>query len=157
MDPETPGPFAERINTVVDLLDYKPDDLAGFRARGGRLLLLHGLSDPIVSSRTTDDLWRRLGAFMGPDERRKFARYYTVPGYGHGRGGSNAFEPAWDTLSLLESWVERDTPPDAPSVVDSKPGNGLRTRPLCEAGMWPRYEGGSLDDASSFVCEGQPR
>lgn len=157
VDPEAPGQFAERINTVVDLLDYKPDDLAAFRARGGRLLLLHGLADPIVSSRTTDDLWQRLKAFMGAEERRKFARYYTVPGYGHGRGGSNAFEPAWDTLSLLESWVERDTPPDAPSIADSKPGNALRTRPLCEAGMWPRYVGGSLDDASSFVCQGQPR
>lgn len=152
VDPEAPGLYATRINTVVDLLDMKPIDLAAFRARGGKLLLFHGLADPIVSPRTTNDYWSRLGTMMGPSTRADFARYYVVPGFGHGAGGSNDFQPAWDSMGALEEWVENDTPPPALTMTDFVPGHRNRTRPLCEFGSWPRYVSGPVDAAQSFVC-----
>jgi feruloyl esterase len=90
---------------------------------------------------------------MGDEETRKFLRFYEVPGYGHAL--STVFNAAWDSLTVLDNWVESDVSPPAQVVMDSvgRPG---RTRPLCEYPSWPRYRGtGDVDAASSFFCADQ--
>ena len=58
-------------------------DISAFAARGGKLLLAHGLSDVLVSTRATEQYYQRLQAQMGPTFVDTFARYYEVPGLGH--------------------------------------------------------------------------
>jgi len=150
LDPENPGPWGLRLSELSTLLDV-PVDLDAFAAKGGKLLLAHGLSDVLVSSRGTEEYYQRLQARMGPAEVDKFVRYYEAPGYGHAL--ATAFNVAWDSLSTLEAWVEQGTAP-APQVMgDTASGSVGRTRPLCEYPKWARYNGsGDANAAASFTC-----
>ena len=151
LDPRHPGPYARRLNQVVDLLDMGGADLSAFRRRAGKLLVYHGLADPLVSHRSTEVYWRRLEAAMGATTVKSFARFYVVPGFGHGAG---SFLPVWDPLSVLEAWRERGHAPGTLTVADANPAGNGRSRPLCEHGSWPLYSGhGDPDRASSFRCQ----
>ena len=159
IDSEAPGPWAGKIGDTVDRLDVPPTSLQAFRDRGGKLILFQGLADPIVSPRSTDDYWRRLEGVIGEPDLKAFARYYLIPGYGHGAGGSNAFQPAWDQLQDLDDWVELGTAPAARTITDVTQHGQGRTRPLCEFGQWTQYQGGDPDSADSYRCAavvGQP-
>jgi feruloyl esterase len=101
-----------------------------------------------VSHRATAAYASQLEAAMGRDAVRRFARFYAIPGYGHGSGD---FLPEWDALAVLEAWAERGEAPAALVVADR---GRSRSRPLCELGWWPRYQGhGDPDAASSFRCQ----
>jgi feruloyl esterase len=147
LDPENPGRFARRINRLVDMLDVRPAGLSQFRRRGGKLLVWHGLADPLVSHRATEAYWAALEAAMGKKAVASFALFFVAPGFGHGGG---VFVPVWDPLTALEAWAENGVAPDGLTVSD---GAG-RTRPLCEHGTWPRYLGhGDPNRAASFTCQ----
>ncbi len=150
LDPEDPGPWQARIAELTQLQDINQADLSAFAANGGKLLMAHGTTDQIVSTRATDQYFNRVRATMGAERVKNFMRYYQIPGYGHGI--SAVFTASWDSLSALENWVEKGSAPAAPSVTDivGVPG---RTRPLCDYPGWPRYNGsGDVDAASSFSC-----
>ncbi len=149
LDPENPGPYATRISDLSRQLDTSTD-ISAFAARGGKLLLAHGLADVLVSSRATEDYYRRLQSEMGAERVRSFARYYEVPGLGH--AVSTAFNATWDSLTTLERWTENGTAPSNPITTDTTGVPG-RTRPLCDYPQWPRYKGtGDANLAISFAC-----
>jgi feruloyl esterase len=149
LDPEDPGPWANRISELSTQLDTSTD-ISAFAARGGKLLLAHGLSDVLVSTRATEQYYQRLQAQFGPDRVDSFVRYYQIPGYGH--AFSTVFNAAWDSLSALEQWAEHGISPSGQVTMDSVGVPG-RTRPLCEYPKWPRYNGsGDVNEASSFSC-----
>ena len=102
-----------------------------------------------MTTRYFESLARRYG-----QELTSFARYYVVPGYGHGNG---AFNLSWDSLAALDAWVEAGTAPITPIAVDANPGSGGRQRPLCNYPAWPRYRGsGDPGRAENFECAGAP-
>jgi carboxylesterase type B len=149
LDPENPGPWASRISAMTTLMD-QPVDLDAFAAKGGKLLLAHGTVDVLVSTRATEEYYQRLQSKMGPSEVNKFVRYYEVPGLGH--AASSTFNPAWDSLTALENWAEKDTAPSAQIATDTVGVPG-RTRPLCDFPKWPQYKGtGDMNLAASFTC-----
>jgi len=149
LDPENPGAWASRISELSTLLDTRVD-LEPFAARGGKLLLAHGLSDVLVSTRATQQYYQRLQSQMTPAEVDKFVRYYEVAGYGHAL--SSTFNAAWDSLTALENWVEKDVAP-ANQIVTDTIGIPGRTRPLCDYPGWPEYKGsGDINLAASFEC-----
>lgn len=149
LDPENPGTWATRISDLSVQLDTSTD-IAAFRARGGKLLLAHGLQDVLVSTRATADYYQRLKVQMGGAAVDSFVRYYEVPGLGHAI--STVFNAAWDSLTALENWVEKGVAPSAQLTTDTAGVPG-RTRPLCDYPKWPRYNGsGDVDAASSFTC-----
>lgn len=149
IDPENPGKWAARISELSATLDAKTD-ISAFEARGGKLLLAHGVNDVLVSTRSTEDYYGRLVSQMGPDAVRSFVRFYEVPGYNH--AASTVFNASWDSLTALEHWVENGDAPVNQVVADTVGVPG-RTRPLCEFPSWPRYNGtGSADLAASFSC-----
>ncbi|MBB5694681.1 tannase/feruloyl esterase family alpha/beta hydrolase [Muricoccus pecuniae] len=110
-----PGELAFDAGTLAQLagarstFDATATDLGPFFARGGRLLLWHGLADQDITPRTTVAWWgalrRDLGAWM-VDEA---ARLYLIPGLAHCRGGVGLTEN--DTLTPLIRWVEEGVAP----------------------------------------------
>lgn len=151
LDPENPGAWADRISYLSIAMDAKTD-LSGFAAKGGKLLMAHGLNDVLVSSRSTRDYYHTLLRQMGEPAVRDFVRFYEVPGYNH--AASSVFNATWDSLTALEAWVERAQPP-VDQVTTDTVGVPGRTRPLCDYPKWPRYSGsGDINAASSFICAG---
>jgi hypothetical protein len=148
IDPENPGIYADRISELSKQLDTSTD-ISAFVAKGGKLLLAHGLQDVLVSTRASEMYWELLQAQFGPANVHNFARFYEVPGSGHAFG--SAFTPGWDSLTVLEDWVERGIAPANQIVTDTAVHAG-RTRPLCEYPTWPNYIGGDPNSASSFIC-----
>ena len=149
LDPENPGPWANRLSELSTQLDTKTD-ISAFATRGGKLLLAHGLSDVLVATRSTEQYYQRLQAQMGPTYVDTFARYYQVPGLGH--AFSSVFNATWDSLSALENWVEKGVAPSGQVTTDTAGVPG-RTRPLCDYPKWPQYKGsGDVNLAASFTC-----
>jgi feruloyl esterase len=142
-DPVRMDAYAWVFNTADDV------QLAGFKARGGKLLLAHGMADPIFSAHEVVDYYERLRVAHGPDVDR-FARLFLIPGMAHCQGG--AATDSFDGLGALVDWVENERAPEriVASGTTVFPG---RTRPLC---AWPRYahyDGqGDPEKAESFSC-----
>lgn len=141
-------------------------DLSDVRRRGAKVMVYHGVSDPIFS---IDDTKRW---FRGVDRRSggnadDFVRLYPVPGMGHCSGGP-ATDQA-DFITPLVNWVEAGRAPS--SIVASARGAGnaggvnldvpaawsaSRTRPLCPYPSVARYKGyGDIEQASSFSCRSE--
>ena len=150
LDPRAPGRWQSRIVELTALQDANRTDYSAFKARGGKILMAHGMHDALVSPRATRQLMERLRGRMGDAEVAGFLRYYEIPAYGH--AVSTTFNAAWDSLTTLEDWVERGIAPP-PQVVADTVGVPGRTRPLCEWPAWPRYRGsGDVNAAASFEC-----
>lgn len=127
-------------------------DLSAFKARGGKLIVYHGNSDPVFSSKDTIGYYKKLAAANNSDASA-FARLFLVPGMTHCSGG--VATDSFDMLTAIQNWVEKGTAPDA---VVAKAGAMTpwpnRTRPLCSYPKTAVYKGsGSLEDAASFTCQ----
>jgi hypothetical protein len=148
VDPRHPGKWLSRISYLSTIEDRNNADLRPFARAGGKLILLHGAADELVSHRSTNDYYQRVRSVLGPSTRTVM-RYYVIPGANHANFGTPAFAASWDSLTALEHWVERGQSPKNPTVTDAA---HARTRPLCEYPDWPRYRAGDPDSASSFTC-----
>jgi feruloyl esterase len=144
-----PGPLVARLQELAKL-DQVDGDLTGFTNRKGRLIIVHGTDDMLISPRATEQYYEGLRAKMGGGTVDRFLRFYEVPGFGH--GSSTVFNARLDDLSMLEAWVERNEDPAQSQVVMDAALAG-RTRPLCLYPNWPKYKGsGDPNVSSSFVC-----
>ena len=122
--------------------------LSRYLRRGGKLILYHGYSDPLLSPFRTVQFYRKLARSHGGWRAiQKDARLFMVPGMLHCNGGPapNAF----DTLTALENWVEHGIAPRvivAAHSINNNPALGIdRTMPLCtfpkqarDLGQWRR-------------------
>jgi predicted esterase len=150
-DPEHPGRWQDRLNTLASMTDLGDTDLSAFARHGGKILLLHGMADQIIPTQGTERYVDAVTQRMGREQVTEFLKFYELPVTAHS-GNSLTFMPAWDALGALDAWVVSGTPPQAPIIVDTygKPG---RTRPLCEYPAITQYNGtGSMDDAANFTC-----
>lgn len=150
LDPRDPGTWLGRISYLSTIEDRNDVDLRPFARAGGKLILMHGAADELVSPYSTSDYYTRVRDLLGPRLTGSFLRYYVVPGSNHANFGTPAFAASWDSLSALDHWVRSGQSPSRPIVADANHGN--RTRPLCEFPAWPRYRGGDPNSAASFVC-----
>jgi feruloyl esterase len=135
-------------------------DLAKFRHAGGKLILWHGWSDPLISPLHTIAYYNKLAAhFAAPRASQEaalaqvadFARLFLAPGVMHcGRGpGPDTF----DSLGALEAWVEHGRAPDSMVATHQTRGTVDRTRPLCAYPNKALYDGkGDINTAASFSC-----
>lgn len=149
-DPYTVDPldYAARVQEVGEIMDVTDVSLNQFRALGGKVILTHGTIDDFITPHNTVQYWESLQEEFGK-RLDSFARFYMVPGWGHGQG---RFSAQYDGLGAIVNWVEHDVAPSGLVARDSNAGAD-RTRPMCEYPSWPRYNGyGSLSQASSFAC-----
>ena len=148
-DPQQHSEWSLRWRELSRMIDQSPD-ISEFAARGGKLLLAHGLQDVLVSSRATAEYYERLVQMFGKAEVDGFARFYEVPGFGH--AVSSQFNATWDSLTALEQWAEGGVAPTQQVTVDTV-GIPGRSRPLCDYPKWPQYNGtGDVNAAGSFTC-----
>lgn len=150
VDPASPGAWGDRLSRLTAMLDMNQADLSAFYRHGGKILLIHGLSDQAVPPQSSEQYYDRVVGVMGEETVRRFLRFYEIAGVSHS-GIGTAFTPAWDALGALDDWATKGQPPHSPVVADTyaRPG---RTRPLCEYPSYVRYAGGDADQASSFTC-----
>jgi feruloyl esterase len=124
-------------------------DLSAFRARGGKLLLAHGWSDPALSARSTIEYFK--GVQRRTPQASSFTRLFLMPGVLHCAGGSGCDDV--DYAGIIRRWVEQG---EAPSRIVARKLHGMlvvRTHPLCAYPMTARYNGtGSTDNAAAFTC-----
>lgn len=84
-----------------------PTQLSKVRNRGAKIMVYHGVSDPIFSADDSAS-WAR-GVAANHADANAFARLYLVPGMGHCSGGPATDQ--FDMLASLVDWVERGVAP----------------------------------------------
>jgi feruloyl esterase len=135
-----------------------PTNLSTVKNRGGKILVYHGVSDPIFSVNDTQAWYDGLRSANGGDASN-FARFYRVPGMGHCSGGPATDQ--FDLLTKLVAWVEQGQAPEnvvasARSANTDLPSgwSATRSRPLCAYPKVARYKGtGDIESADSFTCQ----
>jgi len=142
-------------------------DMNDVRRRGAKILVYHGVSDPIFSVADTERWYRGVDRSSG-GRADDFVRLYRVPGMAHCSGGP-ATDQA-DFITPLVGWVEGGDAPEAIVATARGAGNpgGVnpevpadwspnRTRPLCPYPSVARLEGhhGNTEQASSWACHGR--
>ncbi|HTA47164.1 MAG TPA: tannase/feruloyl esterase family alpha/beta hydrolase [Bryobacteraceae bacterium] len=143
------GTFAK---SVWDFMMASSTDLSAFRKHGGKLILTHGVSDPVFS--IDDDIaWLGEVNKVNKGKAGDFVRLFAIPGMNHCAGGPAT--DRFDAFTALVKWVEKKTAPEK-IVASAGPATPWpnRTRPLCPYPAYARYKGtGSIEDAGNFVCK----
>jgi Ni,Fe-hydrogenase III small subunit len=153
-DHDAPGIYATQPgfpHSAWDDIGARSPDLSAFKARHGRLLVPHGVSDPVFSINDTLAWWREVDQ-RNAGHAADFVRVLPVPGMNHCGGG--AATDVYDVLAPLMQWVEHDKAPDQ-IFASSNSGSPWpkRTRPLCVYPAIARYNGsGDIESATSFSC-----
>ncbi|KAK5136816.1 hypothetical protein LTR08_002112 [Meristemomyces frigidus] len=110
-------------------------DLSAFRAAGKKLIMYHGMADPLVSGGNSQRYYLKVADTLaiGNTEMDDFMRYFRISGMAHcgvggisgagawmfGQTGASALEGVADNIiDNLVSWVENDDAPD--TIVGTK-------------------------------------
>ncbi len=145
--------------------------LEAFKARGGKLIMYHGLADSLVAPGQSVAFYQRQVRELGGSARlRQTARLFLAPGTSHcgGGPGPNAFNSVGgvappqgaddadhDLFEALVSWTSGGPAPEhviATKFADKTTDVALQ-RPICAFPQTAVYRGaGSRQSATSFVC-----
>ena len=154
------------FDTGVKLADEKQartlnatdPNLKAFKARGGKLILYHGWSDPAISALGTIDYYNSLA------DSGSFVRLFLAPGMQHCSGGPgpNIFgqfgpsvlqDPQHSIFSAMEQWVEKGEAPEKVIAIKSVNGAVKMSRPLCSYPQTAKYKGsGDMNQAENWEC-----
>ena len=127
--------------------EAKDPDIGKFAARGGRLLLYHGVYDPGPSMLSTVKYFEAARSALGA--RSGQVELFLVPGMYHCRGGPGVDQ--FDSLDALDAWVTTSAPPKL--IPASNAQTGIQ-RPLCPYPALPGYNGkGDPKALASFSCK----
>lgn len=154
-DTDAPKIFAEAPDfprSSWDFMKADSTDLSAFQKHGGKLVITHGVSDPVFSVNDTIS-WLEEVNKKYKGKSSDFVRFFAVPGMNHCGGGPAT--DRYDAFNALVNWVEKGTAPDA-IVATAGPASPWpnRTRPLCVYPAYPHYKGsGSIEDAANFACK----
>ena len=159
-DRDAPGIFATNGTYTESAMSFmtppNPTAFDAFRARGGKMIVYHGNSDPVFSVNDSIRWHNALQQRHGAQATQDFARLFTIPGMAHCSGGPATDK--FDMLTALTRWVEDGQAPSqvvAYARADNPDAAAFpnRSRPLCPHPQQPRYTGnGNPEDASNFQC-----
>ena len=160
-----------RLDPILN--DATRGSLAAFAARGGKLIVFHGLADTLVAPGQSVGFFDRHARQMGgAGVLADSARLFLAPGMMHCGGGTgpDAFnttlgipprppsdDSQHDMFSALIAWADRGEAPDriiATRFASEDVGEIDMQRPLCPYPQRAVYRGtGSTSAPSSFRCE----
>lgn len=159
MTPHNPTFDALKFNFDTDVIktaeiagihDADETDLGYFQAKGGKMIIFEGVSDPVFSAHDLRDWYNQLNTNM--KEVSGFARVFMVPGMNH--CGMGPATENFDPLTALEQWSENGKAPD---FILAKAGkelnNPAKEMPLCPYPKIAMYKGGDENKAESFECK----
>ena len=131
-------------------------NLKPFFAHGGKLLMYHGWTDPLIAPENSINYYTSvLDKMGGASKASSSIRLFMVPGMDHCGGGEGP--NSFDSMSVIEHWVEQGNPPAQIVASHLAGGQVDRTRPLCTYPQVARYKGsGSIDEAANFICASKP-
>ena len=133
------------------LIDVRTYDFSAFKARGGKLLLYHGWSDPGIAAGNTVNFYKGVLSKMGAKQDDWF-RLFMVPGMQHCSGGPGPDQ--FNKIGVIERWRESGAAPDQILAAHVTGGTVDMTRPLCPYPKSYAYKGsGTLTDAANFTCK----
>lgn len=134
-------------------------DLSAYRARGGKIITIHGLADEIIFPQGTINYYNRVMTRMGSSTTQSFYKLYLVPGVGHsspnGTSNPSANPPApshQQIYKALTDWVERATPPSRIDIQSPSASPAPKSQPICPYPQKATYQRGDAFVASSYVC-----
>jgi len=143
----------DRLATMSPVYDALGTDLRAFKARGGKIILWHGMADAAISAEMTAQYYDRLVEVMGGRiATGEFARLFLLPGIFH-CGLSATGGNGWDALSALENWREGRAAPRSILLSYDLDGDGDydRVRPVYAYPHRAEYDGkGDIDRPESF-------
>jgi pimeloyl-ACP methyl ester carboxylesterase len=125
-------------------------NLSTFRGQGGKLIFLHGVSDPWFSAKETVRYFDLLGRDNAEVPLAEWSRLFLVPGMGHCGGGARTLDQ-FDMLSAVVDWVETARAPERVIATGkSMPGE---SRPLCPYPAHAQFAGnGDAREAANYTC-----
>jgi hypothetical protein len=140
-----------RLSDTSLLQDSMLTFLSTFSARGNKLMIVHGMSDPFFSAYDTQRYYQRVVEDNGGlTSTMPWVRFFEIPGMNH-CGGGPALED-FDPLTALVEWTEKDQAPEH-MLAKGKSFPGV-SRPVCAYPTFPHYRGsGSRDDGANFECK----
>lgn len=133
-------------------------DLSAFRARGGKLLMYHGLADFLIAPQGSINYYERVTQRMGGTPAvQSFYRMYLIPGMAHafinGTANPDATPPLPTHGQLyrhLTAWVEGGIAPGRFDVTTDK--DSKRSWPLCVYPAKAKLTGSNPLSAESYIC-----
>lgn len=149
------------LQPVFNYINTDNPDLTAFKARGGKLIQYHGLSDTLIMPQGSINYYERVIANFGSLAGvQAFYRLYLIPGMAHGPGNGTAnpnanppFPAQGQIYSMLRDWVEKGIPPADGTVMNSASATPVaKSLPMCAYPKKANYIGGSIFVASSYVC-----
>lgn len=146
-----PSAWQARIQQVGNIMDVTNVSLDAFRAKGGKVMLVHGDADEFITPHNSVDYYTNQVSQLGQTQIDTFFRFYLVPGFSHGFG---AYNLGYDGLAAITGWVENGHAPETLTSTDNNAGAN-RTRPMCRYPAWPKYTGSTAagaNDAANFTC-----
>ncbi|MDQ2076934.1 tannase/feruloyl esterase family alpha/beta hydrolase [Marinimicrobium sp. ABcell2] len=140
---------ADFPESAWQLMQATSTDLDAFKARGSKLILVHGVSDPVFSINDSINWWESVNErYEGA--ANDIVRLFPVPGMGHCQGGPATDQ--FDAFTALLDWVEDAQAPDTliATAGDSTPWPG-RERLLCAYPTLLHYQAEDTS-AGKFQC-----
>jgi feruloyl esterase len=110
-------------------------DISAFAARGGKLLLWHGVNDPGPSARATVEYFE--AASKATARAGDAMKLFLLPGVAHCSGGAGPDRVDW--ITVLENWVEKG---QAPQEVPATKANSNLAWNLCAYPKLPTGQAG---------------
>lgn len=126
--------------------------LTSYKAKGGKVIVYQGLSDPVFSADDIASWYKNVSQDTdGGDmaETHDWARLFMVPGMTH-CGGGPAFND-FDPLIAIQNWVEKEEAPTSlPAKGESFPN---KAQPICPFPQYAKFDGGDVSELESYHCE----
>jgi feruloyl esterase len=145
--------FPAAQKKATGLLDATDPNIEPFFSHGGKLIMYHGWSDPIIPPSNTVNYYK--GMLAASKHGKEDARLFMVPGMNHCGGGAGPYQ--FDARTALAKWVETKETPERIVASNAAANPVKRTRPLCAYPKVAHYTGtGSTDEEANFVC-GMPK
>lgn len=163
--------YADSLDEYHGRVSSFNGDLSAFRDAGGKLLIYHGLADPLTSAANSQRYYLKVAATMGLDntDLDPFFRFFRISGMAHCGVGGISGAGAWmfgqtgaasiasdNIIANMVDWVENGVAPD--TIVGTKYNYDIQSlgvelqRPHCRFPYRTTYEGGDWTLPEAWGC-----